>query len=100
MSTSSKFSSLKKPSISTDATLAFAEGGTGASSAPTTSGKGRGAARSETAPAGQKSGFVPEGDVRLTANIRGDLHIKLKIRAAQERTTVGELIEQWIESWP
>jgi len=42
---------------------------------------------------------VPEGDVRLTANIRGDLHLKLKIRAAQERTTVGELIEQWVESW-
>ena len=51
------------------------------------------------APAGQKSGLVPEGDVRLTANIRGDLHLKLKIRAAQERTTVGELIEQWIAGW-
>ena len=46
-----------------------------------------------------KSGLVPEGDVRLTANIRGDLHLKLKIRAAQERTTVGELVERWIESW-
>lgn len=23
----------------------------------------------------------------------------LKIRAAQERTTVGELIEQWVEGW-
>ncbi len=36
---------------------------------------------------------------RLTANIRGDLHLKLKIRAAQERTTIGELIEQWVQSW-
>ena len=35
--------------------------------------------------------------MRLTANIRGDLHLKLKIRAAEQRTTVGELIEQWIE---
>ena len=61
--------------------------------------KGKGAARAENAPVGQKSGLVPEGDVRLTANIRGDLHLKLKIRAAQERTTVGELIEQWIGSW-
>ena len=24
---------------------------------------------------------------------------KLKIRAAQERTTVGELVERWIEGW-
>jgi hypothetical protein len=53
----------------------------------------------ETALKGQRSGFVPEGDVRLTANIRGDLHLKLKIRAAQERTTIGELIEQWVEGW-
>jgi hypothetical protein len=45
------------------------------------------------------SGQVPEGDVRLTANIRADLHLKLKIRAAEQRTTVGELIEQWIEAW-
>jgi hypothetical protein len=46
----------------------------------------------------QKSGLLPPGDVRLTANIRADLHLKLKIRAAQERTTIGELIEQWIEN--
>lgn len=49
--------------------------------------------------AGNRSGQIPAGDVRLTANIRGDLHLKLKIRAAEQRTTVGELIEQWIESW-
>lgn len=48
---------------------------------------------------GNRSGQIPAGDVRLTANIRGDLHLKLKIRAAEQRTTVGELIEQWIESW-
>jgi hypothetical protein len=46
-----------------------------------------------------KSGLVPVGDVRLTANIREDLHLKLKIRAAKDRTTIGELIEQWLESW-
>lgn len=85
----SKITTLKKPTLSTAAVQAFAEGG--ATGAPPTQGKG--------APVGQKSGLVPEGDVRLTANIRGDLHLKLKIRAAQERTTVGELIEQWIEGW-
>ena len=46
-----------------------------------------------------KSGQVPQGDVRLTANIRGDLHQRLRIRAVTERTTVGELIERWIEGW-
>lgn len=56
-------------------------------------------AQARGAPEGQKSGLVPEGDVRLTANIRADLHLKLKIRAVNERTTVGELIENWIESW-
>jgi hypothetical protein len=45
------------------------------------------------------SGLVPAGDVRLTANIRADLHMKLKIRAVERRTTVGELVEQWIEGW-
>lgn len=43
------------------------------------------------------SGQIPAGDVRITANINSDLHLKLKIRAAEQRTTVGEIIEQWIE---
>ncbi len=42
------------------------------------------------------SGQVPDGDVRLTANIREDLHLKLKIAAAQKRTTIGELIEMLV----
>lgn len=46
-----------------------------------------------------RSGQLPAGDVRLTANIRADLHLELKIRAARERTTMGELIEAWIKSW-
>lgn len=43
------------------------------------------------------SGLVPQGDVRLTANIREDLHLKLKIAAAHQRTTIGELIEKLVE---
>lgn len=46
-----------------------------------------------------RSGQLPAGDVRLTVNIRSDLHLKLKIRAAEQRTTMGELIEDWIDSW-
>lgn len=85
-----KVTSLKKPSLSRDAVIGFVEGGR-------TAGKGR--SRSEEAPKGQKAGLIPPGDVRVTANIRADLHMKLRMRAVQERTTVGELIEQWIESW-
>ena len=91
-----KIATLKKPTLSTAAVQAFAEGATGA---PTGAARGKGAAHADAAPTGQKSGMVPEGDVRLTANIRGDLHLALKIRAAQGRTTVGELIEQWIAGW-
>lgn len=43
------------------------------------------------------SGQVPSGDVRLTANIRADLHLKLKIEAANRRTSIGELLEEIIE---
>ena len=46
------------------------------------------------------SGLIPDGDVRLTANIRQDLHLRLKIEAAHRRTTVGELIEEMIDKHP
>ena len=45
------------------------------------------------------AGPVPEGDVRLTANIREELHLKLKIAAATRRTTIGELIEELVETY-
>lgn len=45
----------------------------------------------------QVSGLVPEGDVRLTANISEEHHIKLKVAAARQRTTIGELLEQLID---
>jgi hypothetical protein len=45
------------------------------------------------------SGNVPAGDIRLTANIREDLHLKLKIAAARNRTTIGEIIEVLVEKY-
>ncbi|MGD0844766.1 MAG: hypothetical protein ABSA06_10405 [Geobacteraceae bacterium] len=48
---------------------------------------------------GPVSGQVPEGDVRLTANIRDELHLKLKIAAARRRTTIGELLEELVEKY-
>ncbi|TSK05036.1 MAG: hypothetical protein FPO08_16095 [Geobacter sp.] len=47
----------------------------------------------------QVSGLVPEGDVRLTANIRQDLHLKLKLASVYRRTTIGEIIEGLIEKY-
>jgi len=43
--------------------------------------------------------YAPEDDVRLTANIKKELHLKLKIYAANERTTAGEVIEMLIERY-
>lgn len=83
---SPKITTLKKPALNADAVRAFAEGDQSAK-------QGKGKANLKA----QKSGLVPEGDVRLTANIREDLHLKLKIEAAKRRTTVGEIIEQMIE---
>ena len=42
------------------------------------------------------SGLLPSGDVRLTANIREDLHRRLKVEAVMQRTTIGELLEDLI----
>jgi hypothetical protein len=58
--------------------------------------KGKGKKTSQKA-SKQDSGLVPYNDVRLTANIRKDLHLKLKITAAEQRTTIGELIEKLVE---
>ena len=43
------------------------------------------------------SGQIPAGDKRITANIRADLHRKLKIASVERETTIGEIIEELIE---
>jgi len=45
------------------------------------------------------SGQVPEGCVRLSANIKEDLHLRLKIMSAKERRTIGSILEEWIEKY-
>lgn len=67
---------ITKPRVDKDAALAFAE---------------------KASPKESKSGQVPEGDVRLTANIRADLHMKLKMASVERRTTIGDLIEEMIQ---
>lgn len=45
----------------------------------------------------EKATAAPAGDVRLTINLREDLHMKLKLRAVKDKTTVGEIIESLVE---
>ena len=85
---------LAKPSLAK--IQAFAEGATGGKQG---AGNVTPMTAKKTAPRGHTSGLVPAGDVRLTVNIRDDVHQRLKIRAVQERTTVGELIEAWVDGW-
>lgn len=85
---------LSKPSLAK--IRAFAEGATGNKPG---AGTVTPMVAKKTAPTGQNSGLVPAGDVRLTVNIRDDVHQALKIRAVQERTTVGDLIEAWVDGW-
>jgi hypothetical protein len=99
MSTTKRPAQLSKPTLHTDAARAFATGTQKPSKAasreePTATLK----AAPETASAAGKSlsGQIPEGDVRLTANINKELHLKLKIAAATQRTTIGEIIEKLV----
>lgn len=73
-------SKTKKPTLDTKAALAFA-GGTPTKTMP----KGKKPPQRGPQGADSKSGMVPEGDVRLTANIRGDLHLRLTFRTHPAR---------------
>ncbi len=86
---------LKRPSPSTNEVLASTRSDDKAEDLN----KNKSKKTARKAPEAAKSGPVPVGDVRLTVNIRKDLHLKLKIRAARRRTTIGELIEKWVSSW-
>ena len=43
--------------------------------------------------------FAPEGDKRLTINMREDLHKRLKIAAIEQGSTVGEILEKLVEEY-
>ena len=44
-----------------------------------------------------KSGQVPEGDVRLVANIRKDIHKRLKHAVVEKETTIGDYLENLLD---
>ncbi len=48
---------------------------------------------------GRQAG-VPEGKVRLSVNIRADLHRKLKDLAYEHDTDIGKMIEGWAAQLP
>jgi len=91
-----KTSTIKKPIVSAEEALRFATGGDKGKEGRILA-KTKKLAQEAIQKDDSRSGMVPEGDVRLTANIRGDLHMKLKMKAVMERTTIGELIEDLIE---
>ena len=68
---------------------------------PTLGGKTTSAAALEFAEAGAKvkpaKAEIPT--TRLNANIPVRLHRALKMRAAAEGKSIGELVEEWIQSW-
>lgn len=94
MATNTKVN-IQKPNLSEKA-LEFASGG----NLKGLAGQSKGATN-KTSPKGLKqvSGLIPLGDVRLTANIKQDLHLKLKIHAAEQRTTIGEVLENLISKY-
>jgi hypothetical protein len=46
-----------------------------------------------------RSGLVPAGDIRLTANVKEEIHLKLKLVSVHRRTTIGELVEELVEKY-
>ena len=42
------------------------------------------------------SGQIPEGETRLSANIRSDLHMKLKMTATIRKTSMSAILENLI----
>jgi len=85
---------IKKPTLNTSQALNFATGG--AKERKATTGPQH-LSKTHYKPNEGASGLVPEGDMRLTANIRENLHLKLKLAAAHRHTTIGALIEELVE---
>ncbi len=83
---------ISKPTLKAAAALTFAK-----EDAPARQGRGKGEVNKAAQSGSNLSGKVPQNDVRLTANINQELHLKLKIEAANRRTTIGELLEELIE---
>lgn len=89
---------ISKPVLDTSQALKFATETIKTENVGDTIGKKRKSSHDAINRSGQsRVFFAPEGDKRLTINIREDLHKRLKITAINHDLTVGEIIEQLVE---
>lgn len=87
-----KKTTLKKPTLNTDAALQFAE------SEPEAVQGHQKANASKTVPGTEKRDQAANGETkfRLTMNIKKSVHLKLKLNAARQDITMTELIESLV----
>ena len=89
---------ITKPQLDIAQALTFATGTLKSEKA--SKGKGRDKIMGRTALKQASSArifFAPEGDKRLTINLKAELHKKLKIAAIEQGITAGEIIEQLLK---
>jgi hypothetical protein len=91
--TNKKPASISKPILAAEA-LKFAAESTDRLEADESKSKGKKIAHRAS---GTRIFFAPEGDTRLTINIKTNLHKRLKIAAIEKGVTAGELIEELLE---
>ena len=87
----------KKPTINTEAALKFASQNSPQAVKSSTARGKAGAGTTKATEASKRAFFAPEGDKRLTINLRQDLHKRLKILAVERETTIGDIIEDLVE---
>ncbi len=95
-----KKTTLKKPTLSTEDVLAFAERPSEAPQGDKTVKVGIRLGRGKKNPPDSPksvSGHIPEGDIRLSSNIKRGIHYRLKLAAVKERITIGQMIERLVE---
>jgi predicted HicB family RNase H-like nuclease len=90
--------SVAKARMSHREVLDFVTGGAAAQANRHHAASARTAQHAARSARGEVSSRAPRvGDVRLTLNIRKDLHRRLQTEATRRRTTVGEVVEQLLK---
>lgn len=92
---------IRKPVLDTSAALAFALGGDKKEHMPDAARQSKKIKKTidEVTDKQARVFFAPEGDKRLTINIKDELHRKLRIAAIERDSTAGEIIEELIENY-
>lgn len=90
---------VKKPQLDTSQALAFATGTIKNENIGKDTSQQKKMLKKAIIDGGNRVFFAPEGDKRLTINIRDDLHKKLKIAAIEQGSTAGDIIEHLIDKY-